>query len=239
MKASTTANTVTGCGLFLFTRFPQPGHTKTRLIPSLGAVGAAILQRQMSEHLLRRFEQLSQQLTLQVHFAGGTMGQMRKWLGEEHQLVCQCEGDLGDRLIFALDQGFASGLQRIVVVGSDCPDLGTAEIMAALTLLDSHDVVLGPATDGGYYLIGLNRVCQPSFEPPSSEPLSFESLFRNIPWGTARVLETTKAIATRQDFSVALLNPLSDIDRPEDLLLWNTLSAAPAAHVRGANRGCQ
>ena len=198
---------VATAGLFLFTRFPQPGQTKTRLIPALGASGAADLQRQMTEYLLRRLRGFCQgRIALEVHFAGGTMAQMRHWLGDSAVLMPQGEGDLGDRLKLALCRGFAAGLQHIIVIGSDCPDVSEVQIARALALLDSHDVVLGPAVDGGYYLIGLNRLHAP--------------LFENIPWSTARVLERTAAIARHSDLSVALLAPLSDIDRPEDLPVW-------------------
>lgn len=200
---------VATAGLFLFTRFPQPGRTKTRLIPALGASGAADLQRQMTEHLLRRFQGFceGQSLALEVHFAGGTTAQMRHWLGDAVVLKPQGKGDLGDRLKFALQQGFTAGLQPIIVIGSDCPEVSEAQIAPALTLLKSHDVVLGPAVDGGYYLIGLNRLYVP--------------LFENIPWSTAQVLERTRAIAHQSGLSLAQLDPLSDIDRPEDLPLWN------------------
>lgn len=225
MSASTPFVSDAIAGLFLFTRFPQPGHTKTRLIPAVGAVGAADLQRQMTEYLLGCFQdiclqQLSQRemaiaLTLQVHFTGGTTAQMLSWLGKQqtselaYSLVPQCKGDLGARLTFALDRGFTSGLNQIVVVGSDCPSVNQAKIRQTLTLLRSHDVVIGPAIDGGYYLIGLNRPCP--------------FLFENIPWSTDRVLETTRAIAAHHNLSVALLSPLSDIDCPEDLPLWYDL----------------
>ena len=208
MRASASSISTAVNGLFVFTRFPQPGCTKTRLIPTLGTVGAANLQRQMTEHLLAHFQspQLQEALTLEVHFTGGTPQQMANWLGDTVKLTPQCEGDLGERLIFALRQGFAAGLQRILVVGSDCPALDETQTMQALTLLNAHDIVLGPAVDGGYYLIGLNRLYAP--------------LFENVPWGTERVLETTQTTAAESDLSVALLDYLPDIDRPEDLPLW-------------------
>ena len=215
MSISTLTVSAANACLFLFTRFPQPGQTKTRLIATLGAAGAAAVQRQMTEHLLNRFQALylTQSLALQVHFTGGSAQQMLGWLTNEcsrvPRLVRQCEGDLGDRLTFALQQGFASGLHQIVVVGSDCPSLDAEKIVQALTLLKSHDVVLGPAVDGGYYLIGL------------SQPYPY--LFKNIPWSTDQVLEKTRAIAAHNGLSVALLSPLSDVDRPEDLPLWYAL----------------
>ena len=218
MSASTlsasSANAAANAGLFIFTRFPQPGRTKTRLIAAVGAAGAANIQRQMTEHLLNRFQSLHlRRLALQVHFTGGTAQQMLDWLGDRFlrpsALVPQCEGDLGERLSFALSQGFAAGLQQIVIVGSDCPDIDEEKIVQSLGLLASHDVVLGPAVDGGYYLIGLNRPCP--------------CLFEHIPWSSAQVLESTRVIAARNNLSVALLSPLSDVDRPEDLPLWYAL----------------
>ena len=212
---SASAATAANAGLFMFTRFPQPGYTKTRLISALGASGAANIQRQMTEHLLKRFQapHLRQALALQVHFTGGTSQQMLNWLSDRFScvppLVPQCEGDLGERLTFALSQGFATGLQHIVVVGSDCPDVDEEKIMQSLKLLRSHDVVLGPAIDGGYYLIGLNQ--------------PYPCLFEHIPWSSAQVLQSTRAIAAHQGLSVALLSPLSDVDRPEDLSLWYAL----------------
>lgn len=210
-------------GLYLFTRFPLPGQTKTRLIPALGAVGAADLQRQMTEHLLRRFQGFcpERSLSLDVHFTGGTYEQMSGWLGDEAKLTHQCEGTLGERLTFALQSGFAAGLERIVIVGSDCPDVTEDHIDQAMTLLQSQDVVLGPAVDGGYYLVGLSGL--------------YPALFENIPWSTKRVLETTLEIAHRCGLSVALLNWLSDVDRPEDLPLWNDRKSAYSV---GFNSSC-
>ena len=203
-------------GLFVFTRFPQPGCTKTRLIPALGEQGAADMQRQMTEHLMSRFQGRCQNssfeqaaLSVQVHFAGGTAEQMSSWLGESFTFVLQREGDLGERLTGALQQGFTSGLNRIAVIGSDCPELELQQVTQALQLLNRYDAVLGPALDGGYYLIALKQ------------PLPF--LFENIPWSTKRVFEKTKAIAASHNLSIALLKPLSDIDEPEDLPLWYAL----------------
>lgn len=210
MTASIASTVSTDDGLFVFTRFPIANQTKTRLIPSLGAQGAADLQKQMTEHLLCQFQCL-QQLTLQVHFAGGTAQDMRAWLGNELPLIHQSAGELGERLVFALQQGFAAGLQRIVIVGSDCPALEAAHITEAFSLLQAHDVVIGPATDGGYYLIGLSELHAP--------------LFEDIPWGSDRVFEVTQVIAQQQHLSVARLATLSDIDRPEDLPLWHQVMA--------------
>lgn len=195
-------------GLLMMTRFPEPGRTKTRLIPALGPAGAAELQRQMTEYLWQHFQKICSRsrLFFEIHYTGGSLAQMLAWLGPQVTLKPQCEGNLGQRLNAALVQGFAKGLNRILVVGSDCPGIGEAHILRALAALETQDVVLGPAEDGGYYLLGLNRP-QPQ-------------LFENIHWGENCVLEQTIAIATQHQLSVQLLNPLPDIDRPEDLPLW-------------------
>ena len=194
--------------LLLFTRYPLAGRTKTRLIPALGAAGAADLQRQMTEHLVTRFRRFcaERQLSLEVHFAGGSCAQMVDWLGPELAMVPQHEGELGERLRLALSRAFADGRQRVVIIGSDCPALGEREVGQAMRLLETHDVAIGPAVDGGYYLIGLSGL--------------HECLFENVPWGTDRVLAVTRAIALQNNLSMALLDPLADIDRPEDLHLW-------------------
>jgi rSAM/selenodomain-associated transferase 1 len=198
--------------LILVTRFPQPGRTKTRLIPALGAAGAAQLQRSMTELLVARLQTVCDRasLALEVHFADGSLTQMRNWLGDDMTLKPQGTGNLGERLQAAFQQGFHEGRQPILMVGSDCPDLGEGHITQALSALHHHDVVIGPAHDGGYYLIGLKQ--------PHS------SLFENISWGQSCVLKETIAIAASQELSVALLDPLCDIDRPEDLPLWQTYS---------------
>ncbi len=137
---------------------------------------------------------------------------MKRWIGSQFLLVPQSEGSLGDRLTAAFKQGFASSIGKIVIIGSDCPSLEKEKVLKAIALLDTHDVVLGPATDGGYYLIGLNQ----------HRPF----LFENIPWSTKHVFEKTKAIATHHRLSIALLDTLSDIDMPEDLPLWYALKSA-------------
>mgnify|MGYP001791627198 CR=1 FL=1 len=202
------------CALFIFTRFPAPGRTKTRLIPLLGDLGAANLQKQMTEHLVNHLQKI-QDLTLQVHFTGGTRSQMRTWLGNQLTLVAQSEGDLGQRLLTAFQQGFTAGLQRIVIIGSDCPNLNEAHITQALALLHTHEVVFGPATDGGYYLIGLSHMCP--------------ALFDGIAWGSDRDLTQTQVIAGQQNLSTALLPQHSDVDRPEDLHLWHQVVAEKEA----------
>lgn len=194
--------------LIIFTRYPEPGKTKTRLIPALGAEGAAKLQRQMTEQKLAEVKKFQEKhsLFVEVHFTGGNLQLMQNWLGKLTYKQ-QSQGDIGCRMAAAFQTAFEAGMNRVVLIGIDCPDL-KAELMAeAFQALHQHDLVLGPAKDGGYYLIGLNRF--------------ISELFMGISWSTAEVLEKTQNIAQNLELAVAYLPILSDIDRPEDLSVLN------------------
>jgi rSAM/selenodomain-associated transferase 1 len=128
---------------------------------------------------------------------------MREWLGKE---LCYCEQkgpDLGYRMYQAFADSFDLGFVRVLIVGSDSPGITETILNQALDEMCAHDLVLGPAHDGGYYLAGLNR--------------PIRELFQGVNWGTGEVLEQTLEIARFQGLSIALTDPLDDIDRPEDL----------------------
>lgn len=197
--------------LIIFTRYPEPGRTKTRLIPALGATGAAALQRQLTEHTQRQVRGLQQRQAVRVTwcFAGGDRAAMGEWLGPAGDYRPQAAGDLGDRLHAATQQAFAAGATAVVVIGIDCPGIDAEILTAAFDLLATQDMVLGPAADGGYYLIGLRR------------PLP--ALFQGIDWGTAVVRQQTEAIAQSHGLACGYLPVLHDIDRPADLPVWTAI----------------
>ena len=189
--------------LMLFTRYPEAGNTKTRLIPHLGAKRAAELQRWMTASMAKEMAALRLDIDRQIHFSGGGLSQMQAWLGRQFTYLPQFAGGLGNRLHQAFVKNFCSGMNAVVAIGADCPQLSAHHFEQAFEELQTHDVVLGPAADGGYYLIGLNS---PHLE-----------LFEGIPWGTGDVFAQTVAIATRLNLSIATLEQLRDVDRPEDL----------------------
>ncbi len=192
--------------LIVFTRYPEPGITKTRLIPVLGKVGAANLHRLMAQKAIARALSLqnSRQLSVEIHHTGDSQQQMQDWLGTDLIYQNQIEGDLGARMTAAFQNSFDSGVDKVAIIGTDCPDL-KAEILAqAFDKLSHHDLVLGPAKDGGYYLIGMRR--------------AIPELFDGIKWGTSEVFAATRAIAQNLDLNIAYLPTLADIDLPEDLL---------------------
>lgn len=195
--------------IVIFTRYPEPGRTKTRLIPALGAEGAAKLHRKMADRAIATVRQLRQSRPIfaEVRFTGATATQMRDWLGEDLSYTNQGSGDLGDRMKQAAVAAFENNCTSVVIIGIDCPAITPELLAAAFDKLGECDVVFGPATDGGYYLIGLSRL--------------IPELFRGIDWGTASVLQQSRYICQTLNLSVAELVPLTDIDRPEDLETLN------------------
>ena len=196
--------------LVLFSRYPEPGKTKTRLIPALGPKGASDLQKHMTEHVLSRACDLveSRPVDMEVRYDGGKQGLMEKWLGKSISYRSQGSGDLGTRMERAFSEAFQQGLNRVVIIGSDCPGITEVTLGTAFDLLNEFDLVLGPAKDGGYYLIGLRQ------EKPE--------LFKNIPWGTAEVRARTLEIANQLGLRWIEVEPLSDVDQVEDIEVWES-----------------
>ena len=194
--------------LIVFSRYPEPGKTKTRLASALGVEGAARLQREMAEHALSRAQALAagRPLGLEVHYEGGSTGGMAEWLGPGPAYHSQVGDDLGARMEYAFAEAFHTGAEKVVLVGTDCPGISTTILRSALNLLGLFDLVLGPARDGGYYLIGLTQ------QAPG--------LFRDVPWGTATVAARTLEAAAKLGLRTVTVDPLVDVDRPEDLPVW-------------------
>ena len=199
--------------LVIFTRYPEPGIAKTRLIPVLGPEGAAKLQRQMTEHLLGHVCRLvrTRPLVVEIRFAGGDARLMENWLGSDFLYAAQEDGGLDKRMAAALTAAFDAGAKAAVIIGTDIPGI-TAEIIGrAFDTLRQKDAVFGPAADGGYYLVGLRKGVFGRALP---------TLFSDLPWGTDRVMALSLERAAELTLSVALLDTLEDVDRPEDLAVW-------------------
>jgi uncharacterized protein len=187
--------------LIIFTRYPRPGQAKTRLIPALGPQGAARLQIAMTEHSLSQARGLKTPIA--IYYTNGEEPELRDWLGEDLCYYPQAAGDLGAKMLGAFCHTLGEGNDAAVIIGTDCPGIDTQLLAQTFEALQTSDLVLGPALDGGYYLIGLRRV--------------IPALFDSIPWSTDQVLGQTLGIAKGLDLSIHLLPELPDIDRPEDL----------------------
>ena len=210
--------------LIVFTRFPEPGKTKTRLIPALGAEGAARLQRQMTEHILTIATKVSDRpgLTIEVRHEGGNTGLMQEWLGPQFSYRPQGSGNLGRRMARAFEAAFQKSKGATVIVGSDIPGISTNIIQQAFEALQKNDLVLGPAHDGGYYLIGMKK---------NLPAATYARLFEGIDWGTGEVLSQTLQAARESGLCFILLESLGDLDRPVDLHNWQEVKKAATKPV--------
>jgi rSAM/selenodomain-associated transferase 1 len=188
--------------LIIFVKAPRAGAVKTRLAEGVGAEAAAAAYRTLVATLVQSLTPISE---VELRFAPDeAAGEIESWRRASWRLRPQGHGDLGQRLRSAFDDAFADGVERVVVIGSDCPRVTAGDITDAWAALRQDEVVLGPATDGGYWLIGL-RSPQPT-------------LFQNIHWSSAMVLRETQGQAHAANLSVHLLRTLSDVDTEKDWL---------------------
>ncbi|MBW8016502.1 MAG: DUF2064 domain-containing protein [Planctomycetes bacterium] len=193
--------------LILFTRYPVAGKTKTRLIPELGREDAARLQEIMTGYAVlnaRCYGALSG-VQIEICYDGASKRNMHRWLGNGLEFIRQGDGDLGQRMNRAFDRAFQAGYECVVIMGCDCPQIDVKCLSEAFDALKENDVTIGPAMDGGYYLIGL------------SKPV--EKLFADINWGSEFVFDQTLAVIESEKLKVTKLEKLSDVDCPEDLTL--------------------
>ncbi len=194
--------------LLIFSKYPVAGKVKTRLIPALGAEVAAQFHRRLAESAISIarlwYGKTSGETTrITIHYTGADKNDFCSWLGPDLDYQKQPDGDLGQRMNTAFESAFGYGIKHVIGIGTDVPALTAAILQQSDKSLGHHDIVLGPAADGGYYLIGMN-----SFYP---------ELFTDIDWGTEHVYKQTLAICTQLDLKVFTLPILHDIDRPEDL----------------------
>ena len=190
--------------LLIFARYPELGKVKTRLAAGLGAEKALAVYQQLLRHTGAVVAPLRVERTLWLA-AAPPAGAAPLWPGITQRLQ-PAVADLGQRMEQAFDAAFAVGARRVVIIGTDCPGLSTALLEAAYQALHTADVVLGPAVDGGYYLLGLRR--------PQS------ALFQGIRWSTDSVRRETLAIARQQGLRVVELPLLQDVDTEQDWLAW-------------------
>lgn len=187
--------------LHLLARTPEPGRVKTRLIPALGDEGACNLQRLLVE---RALELPADTFSERFFWLDDGPDDSLVELAEAHgwTVMEQPAGDLGERMRRIAALGLAES-DGVVLIGNDCPALDGDYLAAACEALREQEVVLGPAEDGGYVLLGLRRI----------DPLLFESL----PWGSDRLLALTCERLQQLGWAYGLLPVLWDVDRPEDL----------------------
>ncbi len=196
--------------LLVFLKAPRPGRVKTRLAAGLhpdGPARAAAIYRRLAETTVAETRVLARagvRVVLQVE-PGDALAEVGAWLGDDPILAAQAPGDLGSRMATAMGDAFAAGAARVVIIGTDCPGLRATHAALAFRALDEADLVIGPARDGGYWLVGARDGVPP--------------LFTGVPWSTPEVFAATRALASEAGLTVALLETLGDVDTVDDLAL--------------------
>ena len=189
--------------ILVFAKAPIPGEVKTRMIPAMGAEGAAMLHAALAERVLQTA--LSTKVDVVLCAAPDASHVFFEDCEEDFDVPLAeqlPDADLGARMLHALNEALEEWGQAIII-GADCPALTKKHLLAAMTALASHDVVLTPADDGGYVLIGARR----------TEP----NMFDHIDWGTENVLAQQRRALEKSKLGWHEMETLWDVDRPEDL----------------------
>jgi rSAM/selenodomain-associated transferase 1 len=191
--------------LLVFLKYPEPGRVKTRLAAEFGAEAAARLYRDWVGGVLRAVQSARPAMHVVGYFDGAPAERFAEWAPLADEWLAQPAGELGERL----SAGFAWGHERggpVLAIGTDCLDLHTFHLRMAIEYLRTADVVFGPASDGGYYLVGTRRHV-PGF-------------FDGVRWSSRHTLADHRAHCRDLGLSVALLPELADIDTAADLLAY-------------------
>lgn len=186
--------------LITFIRNPELGKGKTRLAKDSSKEFALKIYKKLLE---RTREVCTAVEATRYVFYAEYIHDSDEWTPELFQKRLQIEGGLGDKMSAAFTEVFAEGVEKAVIIGSDCPDITPGLIEEAFAALDNHDFVIGPSTDGGYYLLGMKKL--------------FKPLFENKTWSTETVLDETTQEIIEAGYRFALLKPLTDVDHLEDV----------------------
>ncbi|MFL0803073.1 MAG: TIGR04282 family arsenosugar biosynthesis glycosyltransferase [Agarilytica sp.] len=186
-----------------FLKSPEFDPVKTRLRPVLNTGEAGALHRSLASHVAQRLSSVPDILLETWSSSGGRFAEsLSEQVQSSHHI--QCLGNLGIRLTYTM-RACLSRSNSVIFVGSDCPFIDAYYISSAVEQLACHDVVVGPANDGGYVLLGVRG--------------EYPQLFQGISWGSDQVFSQTLQSIEAQGLSYSVLGALSDIDRPEDLAL--------------------
>ena len=194
--------------VIVFAKNPVPNQVKTRLIPTLSPEQAATLYTAFLRDWCETLAKLSGVDLIIAYTPPEAESDLQALIGDDATYIPQIGTDLGERLTSATQWAAKQGYTKILLVGSDSPTLPISYISKALTLLDSRDIVIGPSTDGGYYLIGFSA---------ANVAVAGSFVFEEISWSTADVFQQTMTRICSAKAPVGLLPPWYDIDTAEDL----------------------
>lgn len=187
-------------GLLIFVKNPVEGKVKTRLAKTIGDHNALLIYRALLKHTQTIASEISVSRYL---FYDEKIEISDNWLNNLYTKNQQINGDLGKRMSAAFEHVFSKGVSKAIIIGSDCIELTTEIINNAFELLENNDVVIGPALDGGYYLLGMKTL--------------HNCIFENKSWSTDLLLAETLESLKKENLSVQLVPKLSDIDTETDL----------------------
>lgn len=190
-------------GITILAKAPIPGYTKTRLIPVLGKVGAANLQQQMLEDMVKQAVE-SEVGNVEIFCAPDQKHDCFIQLKHDYQIVLRTQygKDIGERMSNAFKDELPK-YDAVILTGTDCPQLDSKQLQKVAESLQEAEVVIIPALDGGYVLIAMSNF--------------YPELLSNISWGTDQVMQQTKKCLSKLNIKYTLLAPLRDIDREKDL----------------------
>ena len=194
--------------VIVFAKNPVPNQVKTRLVPALSPEQAATLYTAFLVDWCDTLAKLPDVDLIIAYTPAAARSDLQALIGDDVIYIPQLGADLGERLTSATQWATEQGYTKILLVGSDSPTLPTSYILKASTRLDSRDVVIGPSTDGGYYLIGFSA---------TNIAMTVPFIFEEIAWSTADVFQQTVARIQSLKASLGLLPPWYDIDTAEDL----------------------
>jgi rSAM/selenodomain-associated transferase 1 len=184
--------------IIVFAKNPELGKCKTRLAKTIGNEKALSVYKQLIQHTATTVSQVNSN---RVVFYSEQIQHNDFWPEDKFEKQVQTKGHLGQKMQTAFEWGFNQGYSKICIVGSDLLELKATDIDEAFLKLERNDLVFGPATDGGYYLMGMNEL--------------YKNAFKDKAWSTDQVLKQT--LEDLKEQKVALLNPKTDIDTSEDL----------------------
>lgn len=188
----------------IFVKYPEPGRVKTRLAQDLGKQRAAEIYKGIAENVILRLSKSSNYKTIIFFDPPEMEKEVRNWLGGDgNQFFPQRGNSLGIKMLNALKQVFINGASRVVIIGTDCIEIAEDIVSQAFKALNVVDVVIGPAEDGGYYLLGLKRL--------------IPEIFYDIEWSTELVLHQTIKRLNANQLNFKLLKTLKDVDHSGDL----------------------
>jgi rSAM/selenodomain-associated transferase 1 len=215
--------------LIVYAKRPLPGYAKTRLGQGIGRENAAgLYARLLYGYLVDLLRADLEDTEIELSVASAADAPFFASAFPELAVRPQIDGDLGQRMAASFERAFERGATSVVLTGSDIPGLDSALVREAFARLEAAPVVLGPAEDGGYYLIGMRATIRMG-APPAS-------LFEGVAWSTDRALAQTEALARAQGLEVAYLAPLYDVDTRAEYERWRAARAPTRAQARKSNR---